>query len=101
MKRYRRPHKRAEKVHSEPGRWFRLPPENFYHLPDLILQGGYITTDGCRRVLDFTPEKICLDMGDAIVTLYGERLRIESFSGRRLICSGKVRSIEFGAKWGG
>lgn len=99
MKRYCRPHKRQKPSRTEPGRWFRPPPTSFYHLPDLVLQGGHIATDGCRRVLDFAPEKICLDVGDTIVTLYGEGLRIESFSGRRLVSSGKVGRIEFESKW--
>lgn len=99
MKRYRRPHRRPEKQNAEPGKWFCPPARDFYRLPDLVLRSGYVATDGCRRVLDFTPEKICLDLGDTIATLYGNGLKIESFSGRRLIGSGLVRSIEFRQKW--
>ncbi|WP_294540812.1 YabP/YqfC family sporulation protein [uncultured Gemmiger sp.] len=99
MKRYRRPHRRPEKQNAEPGKWFCPPARDFYRLPDLVLRSGYVATDGCRRVLDFTPEKICLDLGDTIATLYGNGLKIESFSGRRLIGSGLVRNIEFRQKW--
>lgn len=102
MKRYRRSRKkRPECQRREPGRWFRPPEQEFYRLPDLMLRSGHVATDGCHRVLDFTPEKLCLDLGDTIVTLYGERLRIESFSGRRLISAGLVSRIEFGRKWEG
>lgn len=99
MKRHRRPRRRQERDHAEPGRWFHPPARDFYHLPDLTLRGGHIATDGCRRVLDFTPEKICLDLGDTIITLYGTGLRIESFAGRRLVSSGQIRNIEFRRKW--
>ena len=100
MKRYRRSHKkRPERRREEPGRWFRSPKQDFYRLPDLLLRDGHIATDGCRRVLDFTPEKLCLDLGNTVVTLYGEQLRIESFLGRRLVSAGQVRRIEFSRKW--
>ena len=48
-------------------------------------------TDGCRRVLDFTPQRICLDMGDTLVTLYG--------ADKRLIAAGRFARIELRSKW--
>lgn len=77
----------------------KQPPASFYHLPDFELRAGYLTTDGCRRVLDFEPEKICLDMGNFIVTFYGSDLRIESLSGKRLILAGQFSAIQFRNKW--
>ena len=59
------------------------PPADFYRLP----------------VLDFTPQRICLDMGDTLVTLYGADLRIESFAGKRLIAAGRFARIELRSKW--
>ena len=61
--------------------------------------GGNLLTDGCRRVLDFTPQRVCLDMGDTLVTLYGEGLRIESFAGKRLILAGRFTRVELRSKW--
>lgn len=75
------------------------PPADFYRLPELELRGGNLLTDGCRRVLDFTPQRICLDMGDTLVTLYGAGLRIESFAGKRLIAAGRFARIELRSKW--
>lgn len=75
------------------------PPTDFYRIPEFSVRGGYLTTDGCRRVLDFAPEKISLDMGNFLVTFYGTELRIESLSGRRLILAGKIRDISFRNKW--
>ena len=60
---------------------------------------GKLLTDVCRRVLDFTPQRICLDMGDTLVTLYGADLRIESFAGKRLIAAGRFARIELRCKW--
>ena len=50
-------------------------------------------------VLDFTPQRVCLDMGDTLVTLYGEELRIESFAGKRLILAGRFARVELRSKW--
>ena len=77
----------------------RQPDADFYRLPDLEIRSGRIVTDGCRRVLDFTPQRICLDMGDTLVTLYGEELRIESFAGKRLILAGRFARVELRSKW--
>ena len=73
--------------------------EKVLSLPELELRGGNLLTDGCRRVLDFTPQRICLDMGDTLVTLYGADLRIESFAGKRLIAAGRFARIELRSKW--
>lgn len=75
------------------------PPSAFYRLPEFELRGGYLITEGCRRVLDFEPEKICLDMGNFIVTFYGTELRIESLTGKRLILAGRIANIAFRNKW--
>ena len=77
----------------------RQPDADFYRLPDLEIRSGRIVTDGCRRVLDFTPQRICLDMGDTLVTLYGEGLQIESFAGKRLILAGRFTRVELRGKW--
>ena len=74
----KKPHPR--KLYERPNlrRMAAPPPRDFYRLPELELRGDNLLTDGCRRVLDFTPQRVCLDMGDTLVTLYGEGLRIES-----------------------
>ena len=52
------------------GMWGQ-PPSGFYQLPAFEVRGRCLVTQACRKVLDFAPEKICLDMGNFIVTLYG------------------------------
>ena len=42
------------------------PPADFYRLPELELRGGNLLTDGCRRVLDFTPPAQCCPMRPAV-----------------------------------
>lgn len=98
--RFRRRPRRPRAAPLHPRDLFRQPEQDFYRLPDLEIRGGRVYTDGCRRVLDFTPQKISLDLGSAIITLYGGGLRIESFAGRRLSVSGQVARLEFSAKWG-
>ena len=80
---------------------FEQPAESFYRLPELQIRGGSILTDGCRKVLDFSPERLSLDMGHFVITFYGQTLRIESFSGRRLNVVGKINRIDFLRKWEG
>ena len=76
-------------------------PDGFYRLPEFSLRGGCLATGGCRRVLDLTPEKICLDMGSFLVTLYGTSLRIESLCGKRLLLTGRFTGITFQEIWKG
>lgn len=78
---------------------FGQPEKDFYRLPELTIRGGCLLTDGCRRVLDFSPERLCLDMGRTVITLYGTDLRIESFVGRRLSVAGQISRMEFAWKW--
>lgn len=73
MKRgYRRPAAGPKRETPQPKRLFAQPEKDFYRLPDLVIRGGMVVTDGCRRILDLTPQKISLDMGAAVITLYGE-----------------------------
>ena len=67
--------------------------------PDLEIRSGRIVTDGCRRVLDFAPQKITLDVGSTVITFYGTALRIESLNGKRLTIAGRVARIDFAPKW--
>ena len=73
----------------------RQPDADFYRLPDLEIRSGRIVTDGCRRVLDFAPQKITLDVGSTVITFYGTALRIESLNGKRLTVAGRVARIDF------
>lgn len=68
--------------------WLQPAGRRFYRLPDLEIRSGRIVTDGCRRVLDFAPQKITLDVGGTVITFYGTALRIESLNGKRLTVAG-------------
>ena len=85
--------KRSRQLLPSPGDLFAQPPE-------FELRGSSLLTRGCRRVLEFGPEKICLDMGSFTVTFYGAALQIESLTGKSLILTGKIRRIDFANKWG-
>ncbi len=98
---HRKPHPRKPMHRWYARDLFAQPAQDFYRLPELELRGGCVVTDGCRKVLDFTPQKLCLDMGRLIVTLYGEELRIESLNGKRLVVAGRISRMEFTNKWEG
>ena len=99
-----KPHKpikrRPRRALPHPNDLFAQPPTAFYRLPEFDLRGKSLLTRGCRRVLEFTPERICLDMGSFTVTFYGAALQIESLTGKSLILTGKIRRIDFANKWG-
>ena len=95
----RRPRKASPR--PQPPTLFAQPPAACYTLPALELRGGYAVACGCRRVLTFTPESVCVDTGQVLVTFYGSRLRIESLVGKRLMLAGEVTRIEFLHKWPG
>ena len=93
----RRPRKASPR--PQPPTLFAQPTASFYTLPEIELRGGYAVASGCRRVLTFTPESVCVDTGQVLVTFYGSRLRIESLVGKRLMLAGEVTRIEFLHKW--
>ena len=93
----RKPRKASPR--PQPPTLFAQPPAAFYTLPEIELRGGCAVVSGCRRVLTFTPEKICVDTGRVLITFYGCRLRIESLVGKRLMLAGEVARIEFLHKW--
>lgn len=93
----RKPRKASPR--PQPPTLFAQPPAAFYTLPEIELRGGCAVVSGCRRVLTFTPEKICVDTGRVLITFYGCRLRIESLVGKRLMLAGEVARIEFLYKW--
>lgn len=93
----RRPRKASPR--PQPPTLFAQPPAAFYTLPEIELRGSCAVVSGCRRVLTFTPEKICVDTGRVLITFYGCRLRIESLVGKRLMLAGEVARIEFLHKW--
>ena len=93
-----RRHRKAS-PRPQPPTLFAQPPAAFYTLPEIELRGGRAVVSGCRRVLTFTPEKICVDTGRVLITFYGCRLRIESLVGKRLMLAGEVARIEFLHKW--
>lgn len=93
----RKPRKASPR--PQPPTLFAQPPAAFYTLPEIELRGSCAVVSGCRRVLTFTPEKICVDTGRVLITFYGCRLRIESLVGKRLMLAGEVARIEFLHKW--
>lgn len=77
----------------------RQPDKDFYELPEIEFRGKALLTHGCRKVLEFTQEKVTLDMGNRIVLLYGRNLCIESFAGKRILLTGCIKQIQMRNKW--
>ena len=75
---------------------FKMPPPDFYHHPILHLDcGGRIEVEGCKSVMRYDKDQICLDMGGIQVALYGDGLILEALNGRELQIRGQVLRAEF------
>lgn len=52
--------------------------------------------DGCRSVLEYDCNKICLNLGKKCVTFCGNDLTIKSLAQEQAIIEGFIVSVEFG-----
>ena len=54
--------------------------------------------DGLKAVLEYTADRICIDLGKYCVTFYGDGLCINSFSREGAVVAGTIISVEFGSR---
>ncbi len=53
--------------------------------------------DGLKGILEYTKDKIKIDLGKYSVTFFGDELYINSFSHEGAVVDGTIISVEFGA----
>ena len=49
----------------------------------------------CRRIRSYEEGKLCLELGRGILTVYGDDLKIETLSARRLTLCGQILRTDF------
>ena len=82
---------RKRKQKCSPRGWFRRlfrqPPQNFY--------GRRMEIEQFRRIRSYEEGKLCLELGRGILTVYGDDLKIETLSARRLTLCGQILRTDF------
>lgn len=62
----------------------------------LVLRGrSTLTVHGCRRILDFTPEKVCLAMPEATLVIRGCRLICTAYLAGAVGIEGWICGLDF------
>lgn len=73
-------------------------------IPREALPGGFglalsgqkeLTVNGCRRILDYSPECILLSLGKTALRIEGSDLLCTVFGGRSVTVAGHIRAICF------
>ena len=65
----------------------------------VVLHGAReATVYGCRRILRYGTEEICLAMYRKILCVSGERLICTSFSGGTITIEGEIRALQYRTK---
>ena len=61
----------------------------------VVLRREGATVYACRRILRYSPEEICLQVGKRVISLLGEGLFCVSFSGGTVSVSGRISSVRY------
>ena len=72
-----------------------FPSDSVGAIPDIEIRGGYeCTVSGCRRILDFSDERVGFDAGSVIVSVCGKGLTLADFASGCMVVRGNVSSVE-------
>lgn len=74
---------------------FRQPPKGFYGRTSVYLSGERMEIEQFRRIRSYEEGKLSLELGRGILTVYGDELKIETLSARRLTLRGQILRTDF------
>ena len=83
--------RKRKQTHSLRGwfqRMFRQPPGDFYGRASMEIEQF-------RRIRSYEEGKLCLELGRGTLTVYGDDLKIETLSARRLTLRGQILRTDF------
>ena len=90
---------RKRKQKGSPLRWlrrmFRQPPKDFYGRASVYLSGGRMEIEQFQCIRSYEEDKLCLELGKGVLTIYGDALKIETLSARRLVLRGQILRTDF------
>ena len=83
---------RAHHDRRTPGDWlrglFRQPPPGFYSRPAVYLSGDRMEIEHYEAILTYDETRLRLQLPRGQLTIYGERLQIETLTARRITLRG-------------
>ena len=83
---------RAHHDRRTPGDWlrglFRQPPPGFYSRPAVYLSGDRMEIEHYEAILAYDETRLRLQLPRGQLTIYGERLQIETLTARRITLRG-------------
>ena len=83
---------RAHHDRRTPGDWlrglFRQPPPGFYSRPAVYLSGDRMEIEHYETILAYDETRLRLQLPRGQLTIYGERLQIETLTARRITLRG-------------
>ena len=83
---------RAHHDRRTPGDWlrglFRQPPPGFYSRPAVYLSGDRMEIEHYEAILAYNETRLRLQLPRGQLTIYGERLQIETLTARRITLRG-------------
>lgn len=63
--------------------------------PRLEMTGRECLVDGLQSIVEYSNDKITVNLGSQIITFFGDDLRINSFTREGAIVEGNIISMEF------
>lgn len=90
--------RKRKQTHSLCGwfrRMFRQPPGDFYGRASVYLSGRRMEIEQFRRIRSYEEGKLCLELGRGTLMVYGDDLKIETLSARRLTLRGQILRTDF------
>ena len=68
---------------------------DFYGRASVYLSGRRMEIEQFRRIRSYEEGKLCLELGCGTLTVYGDDLKIETLSARRLTLRGQILRTDF------
>jgi sporulation protein YqfC len=87
---------KKEKLKSQLIQNTGLPKAAFNGYAQINLTGNEeADIDGCKGIIEYSSEKITLNLGNCCASFCGDSLGMQNFDDERTVISGKFLSIEF------
>ncbi len=85
-----------KKLRREQPAW-RLPLSELLPTGEVVVLYGNrrMTVQGCRRILSYSPARICLQLRHSVLEIVGEKLGCTAFSGGCTTIRGDIQALSY------
>ncbi len=76
----------------------KIKPQSYdyyFGKPRIEMAGSECLVDGLQSIIEYSNDKITLNLGTQVITFFGDDLRINSFTREGAIVEGNIISMEF------